>query len=571
LNGSFDILLNSAATAEMMVKILESIRLNLGEEESRLLLGERYRDSYMFAIECFNKCYDITNEFSYIEKVFEYSEKSKAASLLSYTREAKGLKYHIPPELAEMEQELNFRVGFYESKLSGEQNSNYPDKKPIDEWTENLIIAQGKRDSLIEFFEKNYPGYYKLKYDTKVVSSKDVPSIIGKKVNYVSYIVNDTSLHIILVNSKYTVIKTVAIDSSFLERINSFRQLLSDPVKERNTRDAFLKFQSDGYKFYSLLLEPVTDYFISNRLIISPDDELSFFPFEVLLYAETRDSSLFYNNLNYLMKKYDISYAYSATLLSETRKVRPSFFNNALVIAPSYGSPVSIEASSKERNIFLELPALQYAREEAVYVSKIIPGKIFTDNQATEEAYKNEAGNYDIVHLAMHTVVDGVSPVNSGMVFYQKDTASEDVFLRLYEIYRVPLNSKMVVLSSCYTGSGTLYAGEGVLSLARGFILSGSSSVVMALWEVNDKAAAEIIKSFYKNIKAGLRKSQALKKARIKFLEKSDMLQSHPYYWSTLVIYGDDSQLYIRWQIKVIVLLILAMVLIALIYYFRKR
>ena len=53
----------------------------------------------------------------------------------------------------------------------------------------------------------------------------------------------------------------------------------------------------------------------------------------------------------------------------------------------------------------------------------------------------------------------------------------------------------MVVLSSCNTGTGFLYSGEGILSLARGFIYSGSQSVVMSMWEIEDKSGTEIVEN----------------------------------------------------------------------------
>ena len=48
-----------------------------------------------------------------------------------------------------------------------------------------------------------------------------------------------------------------------------------------------------------------------------------------------------------------------------------------------------------------------------------------------------------------------------------------------YEISLSRLKSPMIVLSACNSGSGTLYHGEGLMSLARAFILAGASSVVM--------------------------------------------------------------------------------------------
>jgi CHAT domain-containing protein len=181
-----------------------------------------------------------------------------------------------------------------------------------------------------------------------------------------------------------------------------------------------------------------------------------------------------------------------------------------------------------------------------------------------------QAGKYDIIHLAMHTVLNSRNPASSGMIFYGKDN-DPSRYLQPYEIESSILNARMVVLSSCYTGAGTFYAGEGVLSLARRFIFAGSHSVVMSLWEVNDRSGTAIMKEFYKRIKSGHKKSDALREARISYLANADMLRSHPYFWSTLVIYGDDSPLYLSSYLRLILLFVPAALLGFIYLYFRKR
>ena len=128
-----------------------------------------------------------------------------------------------------------------------------------------------------------------------------------------------------------------------------------------------------------------------------------------------------------------------------------------------------------------------------------------------------------------------------------------------------------MVLSSCNTGTGLLYSGEGILSLARGFIYSGSQSVVMSMWEIEDKSGTEIVKAFYKNLKKGYSKSVALRKARVEFLKNADQLRAHPYFWSALVIYGDNTPIYTSDVIKYFIAGAIAVLLLFLGYYFRKR
>jgi CHAT domain-containing protein len=141
----------------------------------------------------------------------------------------------------------------------------------------------------------------------------------------------------------------------------------------------------------------------------------------------------------------------------------------------------------------------------------------------------------------------------------------------MYEIYGIPLRAKMVVLSSCNTGTGVLFSGEGILSLARGFIFSGSQSVVMSMWEIEDKSGTEVVEMFYKNLMKGYTKSVALKKARTSFLENSDRLRSHPYFWSTLVVYGNNASLYHSYKLKIGIAIVAFLALGLVIYSWKRR
>lgn len=241
-----------------------------------------------------------------------------------------------------------------------------------------------------------------------------------------------------------------------------------------------------------------------------------------------------------------MSYTYSGTLLNERKGRRPGIRNSAIAIAPLYTGKFDIDSTLSSRQAMEgNLPVLKYSPEEAAFVAEITRGKMLYGKDATEAKFKAESPYAEIIHLAMHTLLDTRYPANSRMLFTQDGDSTEDNNLQPFEINSLNLNSRMVVLSSCYTGSGIFFSGEGVLSIARSFILAGSSSVVMSLWEVHDRSGTDIMKLFYKYLKRGYSKSSALRKARLEYLDNSGQLESHPYFWSTLVVYGDDSPVYL--------------------------
>ena len=563
---------SEARTAGLIIEIIETIRINIGEEQSRLLLGDKFRDAYLNAISSYLRCYNFSRQEIFLEKAFEYSERSKASSLLASIREMKAMKIYIPAALVSAERKIQEEIGFYTARYDAENNKENPDSAIISLWEESLLNATSKRDSLRQVFKNDYKGFYDIKFNTKVVGTEETKRLIGRNKDFLSYIVSDSLLYILVVNREETHLESIKIDTGFNRLIARYRKLISEPDMNNNARTEFRQFQEYGNRLYSLLIDPVKNYLISNNLIISPDNLLSYFPFETLVTSREIHTDLYYNRLSYLMNDYRIAYAYSATLLSESVPTRPAFKNSTLALAPSYKTPILIDSISiKRQQSEGTLSDLIHAKEEVEFVRDITSGIAYTGKSATKSVYEREAGKYDILHLAMHTVLKKLDPINSGMIFADTDSGTSNRYLHPYEIYNFPIKAKMVVLSSCYTGTGTLYAGEGVLSLARGFIFSGSRSVVMSLWEVDDREGTEIIKAFYKNIKAGKQKSEALRIARLDYLKRADMLRAHPYYWSTLVNYGDDSPLYVSRFMKGILLVLFCLLGVYIYSYLKKR
>lgn len=558
-----------ANTSELVIRILEKVRINISEEESRLILGNRYRDSYLLAIRDLNLCYQQTNDLSFLEKAFVHSEKSKVAGLLAATRELKAVQLHIPENIASAEQSVQNEISQVSAEISEEKNRPSPDFSILELLNNKFISLSRERDSLIKLFESNYPEYYQLKYNTEAVSIKDVPKITGKNSNYLSYVVSDSVVYLFILNRKYCKLVTIPVDPEFFSDVEKFRTLLISPSFENNAGGEFMQFKQIGYRLYKSLLLPAENYLISNRLIISPDNILSYIPFETLPIKEIDTEVIQYRYLPYVMNKYSVSYIYSATFMAVSAKKGVRFSNKLVAFAPVYEKNIIIDSSlnSLERNNLI-LKDLPYAREEARFITDYTEGKLYNGNEAKESVFKSEAPKYDIVHLAMHTIINDQLPMKSSMIFYADNNSTEDNLLNTYEVYGIHLKAKMVVLSSCNTGLGALYKGEGIISLARGFMYSGSQSVVMAMWEVEDKSATDIVKNFYSYLSKGKTKSEALRLARQNYLKKADMLHSHPYFWATLIVYGENNPVYYHRQLMITGILIL--LLPGLIILYRK-
>jgi CHAT domain-containing protein len=67
---------------------------------------------------------------------------------------------------------------------------------------------------------------------------------------------------------------------------------------------------------------------------------------------------------------------------------------------------------------------------------------------------------------------------------------------------------------------------------------AGARRVVVSLWNVNDKATAELMQRFYRGIlRENLAPAAALRKAQTELAQQTPW--HSPYYWAAFVLQGD--------------------------------
>ncbi len=541
----FDLQL-SFSTLELANALIEEIRSGFQTEESRMILAQNEYSTYHKIICHALQLFQLTGEPVYKEKAFEYSEKSKSANLLAAIRniEAKELG-GIPEELIEEELELRNDLNLYKEKVHEEREKEKSNEESLKLWEGYIFSLQKRIDSLIEVFEVNYPDYYSLKYNTMVTTHEDIATFLKPDEAILEYTVADSMLISFLHTRKQFVVNQVLIDSLFHLNARFIRRILTN----RNFSDGvimdYTQFIHASHGLYNKLISPFEDLIEGYNLIIIPDETLAYIPFEILMSSLADSKEPDYKNLPYLIKNHPISYSNSTTLLINriTRKKLSDL--QLLAFAPNYQVEPEPDLNQTSRRQYHDnLYPIPGVSEEVAFIHDLVGGDFFMDDQATESNFKKNSPEYDLLHLAMHTVIDDVNPMYSKLVFAGSSEDNEDGLLNTFEIYGLTLNASMVVLSSCNTGAGKMQKGEGVMSLSRGFIYAGCPSIIMTLWEVEDNSGVAIMKQFYTYLKKGYPKDEALQKAKLHFLEGANMETAHPYFWSGYVNIGDSSPVF---------------------------
>lgn len=556
--GNISTLRSSYDYSELAVNVIENVKLMNQSLESKYKIIQESKPNNLKATFIAYNLIVTSSNTEYLEKAFMLSEKSKASILLSLIKENQAISFAgIPEELIKKELLLKKKISNLEGNIYESLKLEEKSQTETDIWKNQLFNTQQEYYKIIDIFEQNYPEYYNLKYDTKTTSVKEIKTRLKANETLIEYSMCDTMLFIFLINKNDSKLIYTKLDSDFHENVKNVRNNLVN-FQFDATQKQKKSFVTSLKNLYNILLKPL-DSQLNDKIIIIPDSELSYIPFEILLKDFDLNNHIDFRKLDYLLYTYKFSYSYSATLFYNQNPSKNSFSKNrTLCIAPIYEKAKNKLQKYNIQNVYRNnLTDIRGALTEATEIAELTRGKLLINNNANESNFKKEAPNYAILHLAMHTVLNDQNPMLSKLIFSEQQDTLEDNLLNAYELYNMHLNNEMIVLSSCNSGDGKLRQGEGIISLARGFFYAGCKSIVMTLWMVNDKKSALLMKDYYRELLKGNSKDASLKEAKIKFIESSNELYAHPFFWSGYLIIGDTSPVFYN---KLLLMAALAMV-----------
>lgn len=540
----------SFETYKFYIYCINELRRNYDQIES---LESSRQNLYVYnqAIDVGYILYSKTNDKKIIGDIFNFVEGKKSFTLyqsLNILEKKKLLK--VPKRLIKRELELKSQMGRIEEEIKVELNSDNH-LESIENLDKKAFGLSESLDSIQREYKEKYSSFYNFKYGFKELSIEEIQERIPKNKAFINYSISDSLLNIITVTKKQFSLHSVPIDSSFFKDIKILVQLLKK-VDTDNSYQEFISFTKSSSNLYKILILPLESQIKGKDLIFIPDGELSYISFDVLLTEEFTTERPDYRTLPYLIKKYKSNVANSMQIYfnMKSRETKPN--DKVYAFAPIYQNNKKTDSVPKEYNF---LRPLDYAKMEVESIERNLKTKTFIDEEASEENFFNEAKNAGILHLAMHTLLNDDDPLYSKLLFTYKPE-NKSGLVNTYELLRLDLNAELAVLSGCSTGDGELQKGEGVMSLSSGFQFAGVPSIIMSLWEVNDRFGALVIDKFYQYLAMGDQKSQALYKAKIEVLAQGNALYAHPYYWAGLTLMGDDAKLQFvqrkRWDIYIL-------------------
>lgn len=333
------------------------------------------------------------------------------------------------------------------------------------------------------------------------------------------------------------------------------------------------------------IMQPVRKLIGDKRkLLLSPDGTLSLLPFAALVDEQNK----------YLVETYSLTYLTTGRDLLRLQTRMESKQGTVVFANPDFGAyqqassgravemtkgnsgeqPNARSAIDFSRAFFGPLPG---TAAEAQALRTIFPdATVLALQQATESALK-QVNAPAVLHIATHgfflddaviseaearsrglfiqTNQPGESDsseihiedplLRSGLAFAGANlrrSGDDDGILTAKEASGLNLlGTKLVVLSACDTGVGEIKNGEGVYGLRRALVLAGSETQVISLWPVSDEGTRDLMIEYYRGLKAGQGRSEALRQVQLKMISIGS--HKHPYFWASFIQSGEWANL----------------------------
>ncbi len=518
-SGKHEYLHRSLDNFQRAIATARNVQRSYDSDNAKLFFIKQVYPVFGEAVEVTYRLYEQTGADSLARIAFDISEKSRAAVLAEIIRELSIKKSGVVDSSLIAEDKL-VRQQITATRLQMVETSNNRVLERLENKLTELEIARARVVSRLQQNSK----YYQLKYSEQTADLDELTDYVtSNDAAMLEYLVGNEFVHIFYLDQDGLKWKRVSRNEEFMESLIVLRQgLYQYRAGQRYAAHAA------SHTLYQRLLGPFEEEISRRkRLIIIPEGVLNFIPYDVLEQTKEVNSFLLYD--------YSVSYAYSANLLINAAGQRQQANANKLLAM----APFSADKPGKFRNS--EFEALAASRKEV----ERIGGNLYFAGQATKQRFLEVAGSHQIIHLATHAKANSEEPLQSFIAFYP-DSGNSSAGHRLYtdELYNLELDSvQLVVLSACEAASGRLERGEGIISLARAFAYAGCPNIVSTLWQAADESTADITSSMHDYLKQGYYKDEALRQAKIDYLE-SNAKEKSPYYWANFVFIGDPYPVY---------------------------
>ncbi len=518
------------AQSESALAYFQTAVQTLEQVRSYLLVSELRQSFLQKDLNPYKQIMHLLLERGEYTEALWYLERFKARTFLEVVAYGEPQLQEIPA-LVQEEKELWARIRLLGERLNAAPDTLLSEFQKSEDLQQELYQAKERYEQLLLRMKLQYPEYYRL----KIVDAEEIRELIQKAltlieedVSILEYFLDDERIHIwVLTRNQVRYESLPVAHAAVIEHVLEFRAESGN----YETTNLFIPLQ----ELYTCLIKPVEKYLTQTRIVgIVPFEILHFVPFSALIRQQDEDGPA------YFIEHYALFVLPSLSTLPIVRE------RSQRNVHPT--TDRSLRYFLGMANTAENLPG---AEEEITAILRQFPGSHgYIGNEATKQRLLDEAGQYEILHLATHGVFDKQHPMFSYLEF------AADTYLYAREIFGLPLQCSLVTLSGCETflpqqievkDIHALVSGDELVGFIRAFMYAGAPSVLASLWRVNDTATRYLMSAFYQDLPlsgkaiALQHAAQAVMRTTLHLgrRKKRELDLVHPFFWSSFVLIGD--------------------------------
>ncbi|MEZ4828805.1 MAG: CHAT domain-containing protein [Bacteroidia bacterium] len=399
-SGDTNDLQAALACADLLFSIGDSLRHYYESPGSGRYAVRDELPVYEIAIHAAWQLSEITGDQTYAERAFRIAEKSKSGILRDHLRGIRALHFAgVPDSLVEKEQYFRQRL----AALDGAIHTAGDDPDYIEGLKNRRFeINQSYRDFLRQL-EQQYPEYYKLKFSENVPDAKEVAAQLLPGQAAYSYFSGEHDVFIFRLYGNDMQFFRVENTAQLRAELDNWLDFIGHPPSEKAPVQPLAAV---AFYLAQTLMPGLSEDF--SRLLIIPDGELGYLPFESLPLNNPADTT--FRNWDFLTQRYAVSYAYAASIWLGQNQGKDTHSANYYGFAPAFSQSLPSETRGN-------FSPLTHNQEEVKRVARLLKGTALTGAEAKEATLKALDTRPAILHFATHAIADETDLMDSGNIF----------------------------------------------------------------------------------------------------------------------------------------------------------
>lgn len=508
---------------EKSINEVEKIKTKLAGKDARKIFtsDESIVDLYKKMILYLKKQGRVQEALVYLEKANAENVNIRLnADAVTYTDAAAN-------EAVAKTKELQKQQSIIEGQIAKEKSKpeEFQHKEQIVQWEKMRSITAEQYKSYVNDLKVKYPNLPAFKTVDPgefMAQRRRIPSDVA----VVSYLVTDKEMSVFVVMKDTIFIKDIPVDKELLQqKIRSFyaaharssksaRDIRGGKVSAAdNTKKPKEDASQIAAELYDILVAPyMNDLVNKQRIAIVPSGLLCFVPFDALIRKSADGTSTYLGEIKQLF-----------------------YVNKITTVTNSLGEPLTDFRILAAGNPDKSLPN---AEKEVTALQSIMPNTtVYVREQATKKNVLGNKGDFNVLHLATHGMLDYANADSSYLVFASDPVTHDNGKLTIKEIQATLDIDRfgIILLSACETAVIREVAEGWPISMGTAFIEMGVPSVVATLWQVDDNATSMLMQQFYTNLKT-MDKVKALQQAQ-HYLRTQPGYED-PYFWAPFQLVG---------------------------------